>query len=82
MAGQRRRDRPDPVQAGNRWRIRACGKGVTALLYARLVEQDRAICDLAVAALFPDLAAGLCTRAGTSGQWTRCSYAAPAFRLT
>jgi len=59
VAGQRRRDRPDPVQAGDRWHIGSCCKAVTALLYARLVEQSRAAWDLPVAALFPDLAAGL-----------------------
>ncbi|MGF1614296.1 MAG: serine hydrolase domain-containing protein [Gammaproteobacteria bacterium] len=57
VAGRRRRDRPDPVQAGDRWHIGSCCKAVTALLYARLVEQGRAEWDLPVAALFPDLAA-------------------------
>jgi CubicO group peptidase (beta-lactamase class C family) len=59
VAGRRSCDRPDPVQAGDRWHIGSCCKAVTALLFARLVEQGRTAWDLPLAALFPDLSAGL-----------------------
>jgi len=57
VVGRRRRDRPDPVAPEDRWHIGSCCKALTALLYARLVEADRAAWGAPVAVLFPDLAA-------------------------
>ena len=56
VVGRRRRDGTAPARADDQWHIGSCGKAITALLYARLVEEGRAEWGISVRDLFPDLA--------------------------
>lgn len=56
VIGARRRDEPaDAATVDDVWHIGSCGKAITAVLYARLVEAGRAEWGTPVRALFPDL---------------------------
>jgi CubicO group peptidase (beta-lactamase class C family) len=56
VVGVRVRGGSDPVDADDRWHLGSCGKAVTAVLYARLVERGEAEWGAPLTALFPDLA--------------------------
>jgi D-alanyl-D-alanine carboxypeptidase len=51
--GRRRADRPDPVATADLWHIGSNCKSMTAVLYARLVEEGRARWGATLAELFP-----------------------------
>ncbi len=56
VVGTRRRDDPaDAVTADDAWHIGSCGKAITAVLFARLVEAGHAEWGTPVRSLFPDL---------------------------
>ena len=55
VAGVRRNDQPDLATLGDRWHLGSNTKAMTAVVYARLVEQGRAKWDATVPELFPDL---------------------------
>jgi D-alanyl-D-alanine carboxypeptidase len=55
-AGRRRSTEPDPVTTDDHWHIGSCTKAMTAALYARLVEQNKAAWGATVPELFPNLA--------------------------
>ena len=55
IVGVRRRGSNDKVEKHDKWHIGSCAKSITAVLYARLVEQGVANWDSPVASLFPDL---------------------------
>ncbi len=59
VLGRRRRDEADPATLEDQWHIGSCGKSITAVLYARLVELGRAEWGTPVRELFPDLASDL-----------------------
>ena len=46
----------DPARQDDRWHIGSCGKSITAMLYARLVERGDAHWGARLPELFPDLA--------------------------
>ncbi|MDJ0960658.1 MAG: serine hydrolase [Acidimicrobiia bacterium] len=54
--GYRRRDGQEQVRPDDQWHIGSCGKAITAVLYARLVELGYAEWGIPVRELFPDLA--------------------------
>ena len=56
VAGERLRGEASRVTVDDQWHIGSCGKAVTALLYARLVETGHTSWDTPVADLLPDLA--------------------------
>lgn len=49
----------DPVQAADPWHLGSCGKSITVVLYARLVEAGEAAWGATLPDLFPDLAPSL-----------------------
>jgi len=55
VVGTRVRGEHDPVRLEDRWHIGSCGKSITAVLYARLVERGDAEWGAPLPALFPDL---------------------------
>ncbi len=55
VSGERARGSDDPVQVSDMWHLGSNTKALTALLYARLVEQDLAKWRATVPELFPDL---------------------------
>ncbi|MGD9572759.1 MAG: serine hydrolase domain-containing protein [Thermoleophilia bacterium] len=57
--GVRVRGGADPVRPDDAWHIGSCGKAITALLYARLVERGDAAWGAALPELLPDLAGGM-----------------------
>lgn len=56
VRGVRRRGSADAARVDDRWHIGSCGKSVTAVLYARLVERGDARWEAPLPGLFPDLA--------------------------
>lgn len=56
VVGVVRRGAKDAVAEADAWHIGSCAKALTAALYARLVEQDRAEWGTRLVELFPDLA--------------------------
>ncbi len=56
MVGMRRADRPVPVTAEDRFHIGSCGKAMTALLAAILVEAGRLRWDTTLGETYPELA--------------------------
>ncbi len=54
--GTCRRDEDLPVALSHQWHIGSCAKSITALLFARLVEQGLIDWSTPVASVFPDLA--------------------------
>lgn len=56
VTGVVRRGAPEPVAEADAWHIGSCAKSLTAALYARLVEQNRAEWGACLVDLFPDLA--------------------------
>jgi CubicO group peptidase (beta-lactamase class C family) len=57
VAGKRRSDAPDLVTPDDAWHIGSNTEAMTAALYAKLVEQGRAVWGANVATLFPDVKA-------------------------
>lgn len=55
VRGLRRAGATDPVAVDDRWHLGSNTKAMTAAVFARLVEQDRARWDMPVAEAFPDL---------------------------
>ncbi len=55
VVGHRRRGGDDPALTTDAWHIGSCGKGITAALYGRLVEEGKAEWGVPLADLFPDL---------------------------
>ena len=56
VIGETRRDGTTPAAVDHQWHIGSWGKAITALLYARLVEEGHARWGIAVRDLLPDLA--------------------------
>lgn len=56
VSGERVKGSGDPVQPGDAWHIGSNTKSMTALLYARLVEDGLASWGATVSDLFPDFA--------------------------
>ncbi len=55
LLGERVREGGDPVRADDAWHIGSCGRSMTAVLYARLVERGEAEWGARIPALFPEL---------------------------
>ena len=55
MAGRRRADAPDLVETDDSWHLGSNTEAMTAVVYARLVEERQAIWHASVGLLFPDL---------------------------
>lgn len=55
VAGRRRLDRPDPVKADDAWHIGDNTMGLTAAVYARLVEAGKSSWGTKLSAIFPDV---------------------------
>ena len=64
VTGSRRNDYEDPVQLTDAWHLGSNTKALTALLYARLVDQGKAEWSASLPDLFPDLASAM------SPEWT------------
>lgn len=56
VVGNRRRDEATRATVDDQWHIGSCGKALTALLYARLVEAGRTTWGTTVTDLLPDIA--------------------------
>ncbi len=55
VVGMRSRDDDTPATVDDAWHIGSCGKSLSALLYARLVESGRAQWGVPIASFFDDL---------------------------
>jgi len=55
-SGTRRRGINDPILGDDQWHIGSCTKSITALLFARLVEEGLAAWTSPIPSFFPDLA--------------------------
>ena len=55
VVGSRQRGSTDPATIDDQWHIGSCAKAMTAVLYARLVEQGTAEWGIPIGSLFPDL---------------------------
>ncbi len=55
VRGVRRTGAPDPISPQDRWHLGSNTKAMTAAVFARLVEQDRARWGMPLAEAFPDL---------------------------
>ena len=55
VIGDRYRDGAEPATVDDQWHIGSCGKAITALLYARLVEEGQTVWAATVSDLLPDL---------------------------
>ncbi len=56
VTGDRSRTDPSPATIADQWHIGSCGKSITAMLYAVLVERGLTDWNRPVAELFPDIA--------------------------
>jgi len=73
VVGETRRDRSDELASvDDQWHIGSCGKSMTAVLYARLVEAGHATWDTPIADLVPDLDVHTDWREPTIDDLLRC----------